>query len=117
MASGDDPLGYDNVRESDGKTSLEHILERHGPESTATGAGKFADGTTSGDIKQMVDETLEKDPEGRANAPGRNGQPRAGRVYKANLGRTVGTNIRRQPDLMGARGHRGRWQDHHRVPG
>jgi hypothetical protein len=89
LASGEDPLGYDNAR-PDGKTNLEHILERHSPESTARNAGKFSDGTTTDDVKQMVNDTLENDPEGQPNAPGRNGQPRDGRIYESDLGRTVG---------------------------
>jgi hypothetical protein len=89
LASGEDPLGYDGVR-PDGKTNLEHILEGHSPDSTLPNKGKFADGTTTGDIKQMVDETLVKDPEGQPNTPTASGQPRAGRIYESDLGRTVG---------------------------
>jgi hypothetical protein len=88
-AAGEDPLGYDQVR-PDGKTNLEHILERHSPDSTAKGAGKFADGTTSQDIKQIINETIAKDPEGEANTPAPDGTPRAGTRYNADLGRTVG---------------------------
>jgi hypothetical protein len=86
-AGGDDPLGYGNVREIDGKTNLEHILERHGPDSTAENVGRFPDGTTTGDVKQMVDETIEKDPEGEPNT-----RNRPGRRYNSNLGRTVGVD-------------------------
>ncbi len=86
LASGEDPLGYGEVRPSDGKTSLEHIVERHGPESTASNAGRFGDGTTTDDIKQMVDDTIERDPTGEPNTGGR-----AGTRYNANLGRTIGT--------------------------
>jgi hypothetical protein len=37
-------------------------------------------------VKQIVDETIEKDPQGEPNT---NGRP--GTRYNANLGRTVGT--------------------------
>jgi hypothetical protein len=85
LASGEDPLGYDNVR-PDGRSSLEHILDNHGPESNVANKGTFSDGTTTGDVKQIVDETIEKDPQGEPNT---NGRP--GTRYNANLGRTVGT--------------------------
>ena len=87
LASGEDPLGYDEVRPSDGRTALEHIVDNHGPESTASNAGEFADGTTTDDIKQMVDDTIEKDPDGRAE----HRAAAAGTRYNANLGRTIGT--------------------------
>jgi hypothetical protein len=96
LTAQEDPLGYDEVR-PDGKTSLEHIAERHGPESTARGAGKFANGTTTDDIKQMVDDTLEDDPSGRANSAGRNGQPRPGTIHRLDVGRTIGTDIKGNP--------------------
>jgi hypothetical protein len=89
LVSGEDPLGYDEVR-PDGKTNLEHILEGHSPESTVANKGKFGEGTTTGDVKQMVDDTLEQDPVGKPNEPGRNGQPRPGRVYEANMGKVIG---------------------------
>jgi hypothetical protein len=86
VASGEDPLGYDEIRARDGKTNLEHILDEHAPDSTAADKGKFADGTSTSDVKQMVDETMEKDPEGEPNTRGR-----PGTRYNANLGRTIGT--------------------------
>lgn len=85
LASGEDPLGYDNVR-PDGKTSLEHILENHGPDSDVPSKGTFSEGTTANDVKQIVNETIEHDPQGEPNT---NGRP--GTRYNANLGRTVGT--------------------------
>jgi hypothetical protein len=97
LASGEDPLGYDNVRPNDGKSALEHILERHGPESTAKGAGKYADGTTTGDVKQLVNETIEKDPEGEPNTPAPDGTPREGTRYNADLGRIVGKTSKGVP--------------------
>ena len=85
VASGEDPLGYDQVNTADGKTAIDHILDRHGPGSSAPRTGKFSDGTTTDDIKQMVDETIEKDPAGEPNTGNR-----PGTRYLANLGRTVG---------------------------
>jgi len=92
LASGEDPLGYDSVQTSDGKTAINHILDNHGPDSTVPGKGRFADGTTSGDVKQMVNETIEKDPEGEPNTNNRDGTR-----YNANLGRTIGTTRTGQP--------------------
>ena len=85
LAAGEDPLGYDSVQTADGKTAIDHILDNHGPDSTVAGKGKFAEGTSSGDVKQMVNETIEKDPEGEPNTGNR-----PGTRYRANLGRTVG---------------------------
>jgi hypothetical protein len=85
LASGEDPLGYDEVNTRDGKTAINHILDRHGPDSTAANAGKFSEGTSTGDIKQIVDETIERDPAGEPNTGNR-----PGTRYLADLGRTVG---------------------------
>ena len=85
LASGEDPLGYDSVQTSDGKTAIDHILDNHGPDSTVAGKGRFADGTSAGDVKQMVNETIERDPAGEPNTGGR-----PGTRYNANLGRTIG---------------------------
>jgi hypothetical protein len=85
VASGEDPLGYDEVR-ADGKTNLQHLLDNHAPDSTVPNKGKFGPGTTTADVKQMVNETIEKDPEGKPNTRGR-----AGTGYESDLGRTVGT--------------------------
>jgi hypothetical protein len=90
LASGEDPLGYDSVQTGDGKSAIDHILDNHGPGTAKPWKGKFSDGTTAGDVKQMVNETIEKDPEGSPNAPDAAGNPREGRVYKADLGRTIG---------------------------
>ncbi len=86
VTSGEDPLGYDEIRARDGKTNLEHILDEHAPDSTVADKGRFADGTSTADVKQMVDETIEKDPAGEPNTRGR-----PGTRYNANLGRTIGT--------------------------
>jgi hypothetical protein len=85
LASGEDPLGYDSVQTADGKTAIEHIVDNHGPDSTVPGKGTFAPGSSTSDIKQMVDETIEKDPDGEPNTGNR-----PGTRYMANLGRTVG---------------------------
>jgi hypothetical protein len=90
LASGEDPLGYDSVQTGDGKTAIDHILDNHGPGTPKPWKGKFSDGTTAEDVKQMVNETIEKDPEGEPNAPFPDGTPREGTRYVADLGRTVG---------------------------
>ena len=90
VAAGEDPLGYDSVQTADGKNAIDHILDNHGPGTPKLWKGKFADGTTAGDVKQMVNETLEKDPEGAPNEPTDDGTVRDGRVYKSDLGRTIG---------------------------
>lgn len=90
LASGEDPLGYDSVQTNDGKTGIDHIMDNHGPGTPKPWKGKFSDGTTPGDVKQMVNETLEKDPKGEPNTPDADGNPREGRIYKADLGRVVG---------------------------
>jgi hypothetical protein len=92
VASGEDPLGYDSVQTADGKTGIEHIVDNHGPESAVAGKGRFASGTSTSDIKQMVDETIENDPAGEANTNNRDGTR-----YNANLGRTIGTTRTGQP--------------------
>ncbi len=104
LASGEDPLGYDNVR-PDGKTNLGHILDEHGPDSSVANKGTFSEGTTSGDVKQIVNETIEHDPAGEPNT---NGRP--GTRYNANLGRTVGTASNGSPTswvrvVVGANGN------------
>ena len=88
--AGEDPLGYDSSQTADGKNAIDHILDNHGPGTPQPWKGKFADGTTAGDVKQMVNETIEKDPEGAPNEPTKSGAPRDGRVYRADLGRTIG---------------------------
>lgn len=85
LTAGEDPLGYNAVR-PDGNTSLEHILDNHGPDSGVANKGTFSSGTSAEDVKQMVNETIENDPQGEPNT---NGRP--GTRYNANLGRTIGT--------------------------
>ncbi len=92
LASGEDPLGYDSVQTGDGKPAIDHILDNHGPDSTVPGKGRFGSGSSTSDIKQMVDETIERDPEGEANT-----NDRGGTRYNADLGRTIGTTRTGQP--------------------
>ena len=91
VASQEDPLGYAEVR-PDGKTNLEHITDNHGPDSTVPNKGTFSEGTTTDDIKQIVDQTIERDPAGEPNTGGR-----PGTRYNADLGRTVGTTSNGTP--------------------
>jgi hypothetical protein len=38
--------------------AMQHIIARHGPESTAPGAGKYAPGTTPDTIRALIGEAL-----------------------------------------------------------
>ena len=90
VAADEDPLGFDSSQTGDGKSALDHIMDNHGPGTPKPWKGKFSDGMTSEDVKQAVNETMAKDPEGSPNTPDTDGNPREGRIYKANLGRIIG---------------------------
>ncbi|MBV9490076.1 MAG: hypothetical protein JO069_10185, partial [Verrucomicrobia bacterium] len=51
---------------------LQHIKERHWPTSTAPGAGKFADGITDQDLRELISEAVAKGRV-RRNSHGRPG--------------------------------------------
>ncbi len=70
---------------------LRHIELRHWPGSSARGAGKFAQGTTPGSLKAMIDEAVLL---GRAR---RDSQGRPGVVYERDLGHTIGVDIDGRP--------------------
>jgi len=42
--------------------AMQHIMARHGPDSTAPGAGKYAKGTTEDTIRALVAEALRNAP-------------------------------------------------------
>jgi hypothetical protein len=67
--------------------AMAHIMARHGPESTAPGAGKYAKGTTEETIRALIAEAL------------RNAQPtpdtnfRPALLYDYRFPRIIGTTI------------------------
>jgi hypothetical protein len=71
--------------------AMQHIIARHGPESTAPGAGKYAPGTTADMIRALIGEAL------------RNAQPtpdsnfRPAFLYDYRFPRIIGTTIEGVP--------------------
>jgi hypothetical protein len=70
---------------------LRHIQERHWPSSDAPGAGKFAEGITVQDLRELIDEAVAK---GRVR---RNSHGRPGTVFEYDFGRPIGINIQGEP--------------------
>ncbi|MBV8899988.1 MAG: hypothetical protein JOY92_07745 [Verrucomicrobia bacterium] len=70
---------------------LRHIQERHWPDSDAPGAGKFADGITVRDLRDLIDEAVAK---GRVRV---NSHGRPGVVFEYDFGRPIGVNIQGEP--------------------
>lgn len=66
--------------------SIGHILVRHGANSAAQSAGKFALGTTRSQLKNMILTTVQRGIS-RANTAGR-----AGSIVEYNFGRIIGVN-------------------------
>ena len=66
---------------------LNHILARHAFSSTAKGAGKFAQGTTARQLKNLINTATTKG----IFRPNTFGRP--GTIAEFNFGRTIGTNI------------------------
>jgi len=71
--------------------AMAHILERHGPESTAQGAGKYAPGTTEETIRGLIAEAL------RQGAPVADTQFRPAKLYDYSFPRVIGTTIEGAP--------------------
>lgn len=71
--------------------AMRHILERHGPESTAPGAGKFAPGTTPDLIRAMIAEAV------RHGRPHANTNGRPGTLYDYSFPYDIGTTIDGRP--------------------
>jgi hypothetical protein len=71
--------------------AMRHILERHGPDSTAPDASKYARGTTPATIRGMIAEAIR---EGHPH-PDTNG--RAGTLYDYSFKRDIGTTIEGRP--------------------
>jgi hypothetical protein len=67
--------------------ALQHIMARHWPDSTATGAGKFQAGITDASLREMINEAVHN---GRAR---RNTHGRSGTIYEYDFQRQIGTTI------------------------
>jgi hypothetical protein len=70
---------------------LRHIQERHWPTSDAPGAGKFFDGITVQDLRELIDEAVAK---GRIRI---NSHGRPGAVFEYDFHRQIGVNIQGEP--------------------
>jgi hypothetical protein len=66
---------------------LQHIIDRHWADSTATGAGKFQAGITVDSLRDMINEAVRN---GRAR---RNTHGRPGTIYEYDFQRQIGTTI------------------------
>src|SRR6185437_16476267 len=71
--------------------TMQHILARHGPESDAPGAGKYAPGTTPAMIRAMIAEAVQR---GR---PSRDTNGRPGTLYDYGFPSDIGTTIEGRP--------------------
>ena len=69
------------------RSRLQHIMARHWPDSTATGAGKFQAGITEASLRDMINEAVHN---GRAR---RNTHGRPGTIYEYDFQRQIGTTI------------------------
>jgi hypothetical protein len=70
---------------------LRHIQERHWPTSDAPGAGKFAEGITVHDLRELIDEAVAR---GRLRV---NSHGRPGAVFEYDFERPIGINIQGEP--------------------
>ena len=67
--------------------ALQHIMARHWPDSTATGAGKFQAGITEATLRDMINEAVHN---GRIR---HNTHGRSGTIYEYDFQRQIGTTI------------------------
>lgn len=67
--------------------ALQHIMARHWPDSTATGAGKFQAGITEASLRDMINQVVQN---GRAR---HNTHGRPGTIYEYDFQRQIGTTI------------------------
>jgi hypothetical protein len=70
---------------------LDHIIARHWPTSGASGAGKFAQGTTGRSLLDMIKEGVGK---GVSRPNTRN---RPGTIFEHDFGRQIGVDISGNP--------------------
>jgi len=66
---------------------LQHIIDRHWSDSTASGAGKFQAGITVDSLRDMINEAVRN---GRAR---HNTHGRPGTIYEYDFQRQIGTTI------------------------
>ena len=66
---------------------LQHIIDRHWSDSSATGAGKFQDGITVDSLRDMINEAV-RNGQARHNTHGR-----PGTIYEYDFQRQIGTTI------------------------
>jgi hypothetical protein len=71
--------------------AFRHIVERHWPDSTAPGAGKFQQGITEDGLRTLINEAVRNGH----SRPNTNGRP--GVIYEYDFRRQIGTNIDGQP--------------------
>jgi hypothetical protein len=71
--------------------TMQHILARHGPESTVPGAGKYASGTTPDTIRALIVEAVRQG----TPRPDTNGRP--GMLYDYGFPQIIGTTIEGAP--------------------
>jgi hypothetical protein len=68
--------------------SLVHVIQRHWPNSIATGAGKFLSGITRKELKDLVKTTV------GAGKKSINSRGRPGSISEYDFGRVIGTDIK-----------------------
>jgi hypothetical protein len=73
------------------KKALRHIMERHWPDSTTAGAGKFQNGITEEGLRVLINQAVQNG-HSRMNT---NGRP--GVIYEYDFQHQIGTNIDGQP--------------------
>jgi hypothetical protein len=71
--------------------ALQHIMARHWPDSPATGAGKFQEGTTEASLRDLINEAV------RSGHARQNTHGRPGTLYEYDFHRQIGTTIDRGP--------------------
>ncbi|MBV9391755.1 MAG: hypothetical protein JOY96_07690 [Verrucomicrobia bacterium] len=71
--------------------TIQHIIDRHWPNSPAEGAGKFLPGVTEDSLRQMIDESV-ANGQVRPNTNGR-----AGEIFEYDFQRAIGTGTRGEP--------------------
>jgi len=84
--------GYAQVQTSSDQvvlthSRLQHIIDRHWADSTATGAGKFQAGINVDSLRDMINEAVRN---GRAR---HNTHGRPGTIYEYDFQRQIGTTI------------------------
>jgi hypothetical protein len=67
--------------------AMQHIIARHGPESAAPGAGKYAPGTTPATIRALIGEAL------RHGTPAPDSHFRPATLYDYGFPTVIGTTI------------------------